>query len=709
MLAINSVWGIHGIDGVIDGQYRIIDILQSVDCLVIFPLNNKRLNKPQLIELSTFEGGLRNKKIIESNFEIPSFQQLHDNDLKSLYKEKRDAAYELIKPLINDRNFIFNFSRHKRSSLLTTFANKNNHSLDELYRYLNLYWKFGQTKNSLIPAYSNSGGRGKDKKLSDQKTGRPHVSKFGLIERKSGKNISDIDRININKSFKKYCLKINPLSVSKAYRKMIEQYYPNEIERAELYGQIPKVPSLTQYRYWSKKLNSQRSIIKYQSSSTQFNLNKRQILDTSSGHDHFPGSRYEIDATSTDTHIVSEYNRNYCIGRPIFYAVTDVASRMIVGIHIGLEHASWYSARQALINAFTPKKDFCHRYGIDINDAEWPCHHIPNALLCDRGEMISEKAEKATVPLMRLMLAPPHRPDFKGIVERKFGTLNNDIFHQLEGTTLGKQRMRGEVDPRLNAVYTLQEVTTMLILEVIAHNQRCIGNLAKETPLLIQHDLSPTPLNYWNIHIEENMHQLRKEDDVYLRAMLLPKSFASVTPRGIESNQLYYTCSEFEKEGIFLIARSNKRTKVEARVDLDNTTYIYVRLNENSQFFKCHLTPASTAFQGSTLEDILYFNEWTKNKKKENITNLSSIRAFNEINKIKIESKNEQAKESPLKTKKEKIVDIKNRRKEEIQRNKSEEANTSNDIKLPTTIKEDNQSIDLFRRNKKRNKKDEKS
>jgi len=707
MLAINSVWKIHGIDDIKDGEYRIIDILQSINELILFPLNNKRLNKPQLFELTTFKNEINNNNIIECEFEIPNYQQIHDNDLKSLYKEKRDAAFELIEPLINNKSFIFNFSRSKRSTSLTTYANKNSHSLDDLYRYLNLYWKFGQTKNSLIPAYSNSGGVGKNKKLSDRKTGRPHSSKFGLIEVKSGKNITDTDKNNINKSFKKYCLKINPLPVSKAYRKMIEQYYPNEIERAELYNQIPKIPSLTQYRYWSRKLNSQQSIIKYQSSNTQFNLNKRQILDTSSGHDNFPGSRYEIDATSTDTHIVSRYNRNYCIGRPIFYAVTDVASRMIVGIHVGLEHASWYSARQALINAFTPKTDFCKHYGIKINNAEWPCHHIPNALLCDRGEMISDKAEKATVPLMRLMLAPPHRPDFKGIVERKFGTLNNDIFHQLEGTTLGKQRMRGEVDPRLNAVYTLQEITTMLIHEVIAHNQRFNGSLAKETPLLTQHDLSPTPLNYWNIHIEENMHQLRKEDSVYLRAMLLPKSIAYVTPRGIESNELYYTCSEFEKGELFLIARSNKRVKVEARIDLDNTSFIYVRLNENSNFFECHLTPASIAFKGSTLEDILYFNEWNKEKAKRNITNSSSIRAFNEINKIKNKSKILQENESPLKTKNEKVIDIKNRRKVEIQRNKLEESDTSVKISSSKIDKPDNKSIDLFRSNRKRNKKDE--
>ena len=36
-----------------------------------------------------------------------------------------------------------------------------------------------------------------------------------------------------------------------------------------------------------------------------------------------------------------------------------------------------------LYNAFTDKVDFCHRYGIEITEDQWPCHHLPFALVSE--------------------------------------------------------------------------------------------------------------------------------------------------------------------------------------------------------------------------------------------------------------------------------------------------------------------------------------
>ncbi|WP_164907503.1 hypothetical protein [Clostridium septicum] len=44
-----------------------------------------------------------------------------------------------------------------------------------------------------------------------------------------------------------------------------------------------------------------------------------------------PGSLYQIDATVADVYLVSEFNRNWIIGRPVLYMVLDSFSRMIVG------------------------------------------------------------------------------------------------------------------------------------------------------------------------------------------------------------------------------------------------------------------------------------------------------------------------------------------------------------------------------------------
>jgi hypothetical protein len=68
---------------------------------------------------------------------------------------------------------------------------------------------------------------------------------------------------------------------------------------------------------------------------------------------------YEIDATIGDVYLVSRFDRNKIIGRPVVYIVIDVFSRMITGVYIGLEGPSWVGAMMALANATAPKVEYC--------------------------------------------------------------------------------------------------------------------------------------------------------------------------------------------------------------------------------------------------------------------------------------------------------------------------------------------------------------
>lgn len=76
-------------------------------------------------------------------------------------------------------------------------------------------------------------------------------------------------------------------------------------------------------------------------------------------------------------YLVSRFNRDNIIGRPIVYFVKDAFSRIVTGLYVGLEGPSWIGMAMTLYNAFTDKVDFCHRYGIEITEDQWPCHHLP--------------------------------------------------------------------------------------------------------------------------------------------------------------------------------------------------------------------------------------------------------------------------------------------------------------------------------------------
>ena len=110
------------------------------------------------------------------------------------------------------------------------------------------------------------------------------------------------------------------------------------------------------------------------------------------------------------------------------YFVMDVSSRIVTGMYIGLEGPSWAGMMMALYNATTDKVDYCHQFGIEITEEQWPCHHVPAVLLGDRGELESHKADNLVTMLgIRVDNAPPYRGDLKPIIESHFKTINTQV------------------------------------------------------------------------------------------------------------------------------------------------------------------------------------------------------------------------------------------------------------------------------------------
>ncbi len=176
-----------------------------------------------------------------------------------------------------------------------------------------------------------------------------------------------------------------------------------------------EVPSIRQFRYWYQKDKDLKNEIQKRKGEAEYNLNSRSVLGKSDYGLMGPGSKYQIDATVGDIYLVSQFGRSNIIGRPVLYFVIDVFSRMVTGMYVGLEGPSWVGAMMAISNAASDKVSYCQAYGICITDEEWPCHHIPAAILGDRGEMESKNADNLVSMLgIRIENAPPYRADLKG-------------------------------------------------------------------------------------------------------------------------------------------------------------------------------------------------------------------------------------------------------------------------------------------------------
>ncbi|WP_335911030.1 transposase [Shewanella indica] len=671
----NSVWQLLQVDGVEDGTYRVLGHYPDVHLLVLFRLQDtSRLQRPIVITLSQFTDEMKSGQITHTDFPTPFYQLVAEEDVSESHRKKRDDRFELIKGLVASSDFLLEFALNPRCKLVAEHAKQQGTYIQGIYRSLNLYWKFGQERNALLPAYKYSGGAGQPRIAGSVKRGSPIQISTPGMDVPLGVNTSEEDKTKFLRAMKRYGLKGQKATFRRVYDQMLKEFYADEVLAAENEDRDLRVPEYRAFVYWVKKLIPKQELIRRQTSPGDFARNQRGLRGSATDHTEVPGSCFELDATVLDVHVVSEFRRNHVLGRPTVYCVVDKESRMIVGLHVSMEYASWRAGRQALVNSFSSKKEYCAMYGIEIEEAEWPCHHIPQRLLCDRGEFICNDAENLAVPLIgHLSIAPPYRAELKGIVEHRFNILNKQLVHELMGTTKGRHYIRGDKDPRLDAALTLKEINKLLIDAVLDHNSAIFESLSGQTTLLIESGLAPTPLNYWNIHMQKHRHALTKANETEVHARLLPVETVTMTSKGIRRNdEMLYEVEHPDFEDWKVIARAGRSWRLEARFNQDNSSIIYVRLQEQEGFSRCELMLGSSNFRQRHQADILHFEDWKKMEKKRAKPSPKAVERHKRRKDIVKNAQDEAKKAPPLTSKAERTRGMKGRRREEIQRARCE-------------------------------------
>ncbi|WP_445426051.1 hypothetical protein [Alishewanella sp. HL-SH06] len=267
--------------------------------------------------------------------------------------------------------------------------------------------------------------------------------------------------------------------------------------------------------------------------------------------------------------------------------------------------------------------------------------------------------------MTKLSFTPPYRPDCKGVVEKRFDILNKEVIHEFLGTTRGGNIVRGSRDPRKDAIYTLKEVTTEIIKAILEHNRSIFDDLAFSSPLLVENDLSPTPINYWKIHLAKHKHELQAAlpDDIIAR--LLPPVTVSMTRSGIHFNGLYYTCSEVEERNLASVARSSGQWRLEARIDENTTNHIYVKLDKSHGFTLCHLLPRSRMFKDKSMYESEFMQDWLDSKKELSPISVTSI-DDHKNRQLMTKNAKERSKSSENISFAEKTKNVRQRRKDEL-------------------------------------------
>ncbi len=187
----------------------------------------------------------------------------------------------------------------------------------------------------------------------------------------------------------------------------------------------------------------------------------------------------QIDHTLADVMIVdSEYRRS--IGRPWLSLAIDVASRAVMGFHVGLEAPSSLAVALCIEHATLPK---AHPSNPSEPEAPWVMFGIARTIHVDNGpEFHGEALTRGCAEYgIALTHRPVARPRFGAHIERLIGTMMGRI-HLLPGSTDSSPSRRGSYKSEDEARLTLGEFTEWLRLEIAGRYHHSIHRMLGTTP-----------------------------------------------------------------------------------------------------------------------------------------------------------------------------------------------------------------------------------
>jgi len=538
---------------------------------------------------------------------------------ESQRQQELDAAWHLIKPLIESFETEINLDRNRFSYLIRARADSLNVKYLTLFRMTLRYYYFGGSRLALLPLppglRANEGGYPKGiSEISDKKKKIKRKGRHSVLAQELGVNefIVFEDDISDMIASLKTCLRRGPTYQSLAHEEYLATKFRirhPDIHKSYLNGEIPEPVTVRQFKYYIKKHAELDDNLEKNLRSL---ARKQGYLGsiTASG----PGEIYEIDATIGRFYLVSDEEFPKLLGKPTIYLIIDRWSRFVVAIYISLRSPSYEEVRHALLIAFTSREQRFKGMNVDIDDERWPIGHMPAVLCPDRGSDFMSLAMVQSVVqdlLIELTPLPPYCPDGKAIVERFI----REIKRRMAGWGIKGVYADRPMDPlskrasrkaEAAAVHTLSDAYRILIEIVVDHNTRPHTTL-KRNKVLVKNNVNPVPQDayLWGL---KNITGLRKApltDEDY-KKLLLSTDKASISNGVLKYKQRPYLPNN--EAAYELGAKSSTKAKsIDIRLDKTNPNEIYV-VTTRREWALFKISPgAAKELSGITLdeEDIL--------------------------------------------------------------------------------------------------------
>ncbi len=593
MLAFNAVYQIKE-DGT---RIRIIDTDVCDDTFAYIPLEGDRA-LPKFYPRKNMEDMIGNGEVIEI---IDPFYEVNIPNKYSEEEIKRcEGRYKLVTRYWPEQKLKL-LNKRGREEFLRHVAERENVTVPTLKRLFCQFWQQGMRKSSMFTTYNNSGGRG-GKRKPQKKNGPKRADGYeGLLIDKKIEIIFD-NAIEWYKQQKKPSMK-------RVYFRMLDTYFSKTVNVG---GKTERIlydenhyPTLRQFIYYMVSHLDKIDVDIARITENEYNLNRRPLSDTAVNQIYGPGDCFMIDSTPADAYTVRRSNLNKVIGRLTVYIIIDVYSRLITGYYSGLENPSWDAVSLSLLNMVTDKSKFCKNLNIEIGSDEWPSHHLPRAILADRGDMISKRATGIINELgVNILNTAPYRGDMKGVVERFFRTLNENLKQTLPGGIYKDHLQRGDKDPHIEAALTPDEFEKVIIQTILLHNATLIKDYPS-TPEQIADGVASIPIALWEYGIMNRTGNLRSVDPEKMALNVWPHDQASLTRQGLRYKDLFYGDIQLAQKASGL----EKAIKMQIIYNPFTINYVYV-LDET--YRKVHLQPRSRNFENMSFEEYRDYRQTEK-------------------------------------------------------------------------------------------------
>ena len=516
-----------------DNILRVLDVKE--DSILVIDCIKKNIPKwISILEIPDFEEIAEAQLLELTGMTMPDENSL-DFESYRIMNERFNLVSDIL-PFIGDT--------HNRNKIITEKAKEQNSSRQTIVNYLCLFLVY-QDKCVLAP--------------------KKNAMK---------KSLSD-DEMNFRWALNKFFYTCHQNSLKMAYNLMLKKRYCNDAGKL-----LPKYPSFHQFRYYYRKHNKAQTYSISRHGIKSYQRNERPLLGNGV-QEYTPNVGFGmLDSTICDIYLINEAGE--IIGRPILTACIDAYSSLCCGYSLTLE-GGMYSLRQMLINVVTNKKDWCEKFGIEIEEKDWNNDLLPATLITDRGtEYTSEVFEHLTELGIRVVNLTAFRPELKGPVERFFDLIQNSFKPILKGKGVVEKdyQNRGIGDYKKEACLTMADFEKVLLYCILRYNSKRVLKRFPYTEEMFADGVRP----YANCIFEYGKSQaganLLNIDQMTLMLTLLPRATGKFERNGLIVNKLRYKHSS-DLQDTFFVECYLTGGEVTVAYDPNNVSYVWLIVDDD--------------------------------------------------------------------------------------------------------------------------------